>query len=164
MSYSGLPWWLGWWRICLQCRRHGFDPWVGKIPLRREWLPTPVFVPREFHGHSRFRIVIYFICSSVYRDVQCREDKAPADYAQLVEVISGHFGVNPFEAWFNCVSWKLRVLNESWVLCWGWELMLRKSSIVLAIMEFTVQGTRQISKYSTMRWLQVNESSTYTME
>ena len=28
----------------------GFDPWVGKIPWRREWLPTPVFLPREFHG------------------------------------------------------------------------------------------------------------------
>ena len=28
-----------------------FDPWVGMIPWRREWLPTPVFLPREFHGH-----------------------------------------------------------------------------------------------------------------
>ena len=27
-----------------------FDPWVGKIPRRREWLPTPVFLPGEFHG------------------------------------------------------------------------------------------------------------------
>ena len=27
-----------------------FDPWVGKIPWRREWLPTPVFLPEEFHG------------------------------------------------------------------------------------------------------------------
>ena len=27
-----------------------FDPWVGKIPWRREWLPTPVFWPEEFHG------------------------------------------------------------------------------------------------------------------
>ena len=24
--------------------------WVGKIPWRREWLPTPVFLPGEFHG------------------------------------------------------------------------------------------------------------------
>ena len=32
------------------CRRPGFDPWVGKIPWRRERLPTPVFWPREFHG------------------------------------------------------------------------------------------------------------------
>ena len=26
------------------------DPWVGKIPWRRAWLPTPVFWPGEFHG------------------------------------------------------------------------------------------------------------------
>ena len=28
----------------------GFNPWVGKIPWRMEWLPTPVFWPGEFHG------------------------------------------------------------------------------------------------------------------
>ena len=27
-----------------------FDPWVRKIPWRREWLPTPVFLSGEFHG------------------------------------------------------------------------------------------------------------------
>ena len=27
-----------------------FDTWVGKIPWRREWQPTPVFLPEEFHG------------------------------------------------------------------------------------------------------------------
>ena len=26
-----------------------FDPWVRKIPWRREWQPTPVFLPRKFH-------------------------------------------------------------------------------------------------------------------
>jgi len=30
--------------------RLGFDPWVGKIPWRREQLPNPVFWPGEFHG------------------------------------------------------------------------------------------------------------------
>ena len=36
-----------------QCRRHKrcrFDPWVGKIPWRRAWQPTPVFLPEESHG------------------------------------------------------------------------------------------------------------------
>ena len=33
-----------------QCGRPGFDPWVGKIPQRRERLPTPGFWPGEFHG------------------------------------------------------------------------------------------------------------------
>ena len=37
-------------RICLQCGRPGFNPWVGKIPWRKEWLPIPVFRPVEFHG------------------------------------------------------------------------------------------------------------------
>ena len=36
--------------ICLQCRRQGFDPWVGKIPWRRKWQPTPVLLPEKFHG------------------------------------------------------------------------------------------------------------------
>ena len=26
------------------------DPWVGKIPWRRKWQPTPVFMPGKFHG------------------------------------------------------------------------------------------------------------------
>ena len=30
--------------------RPGFDPWVRKIPWRRAWLPTPVFLPGEFQG------------------------------------------------------------------------------------------------------------------
>ena len=38
-----------WWRICLQWRRPWFDPWVKKIPGRRERLPTPVFLPGNSH-------------------------------------------------------------------------------------------------------------------
>ena len=35
--------------IC-QCRRHGFNPRVRKIPWRRKWHPTPVFLPGKSHG------------------------------------------------------------------------------------------------------------------
>ena len=31
-------------------RRHGFDPWVRKIPWRRKCEPTPVFLPGKTHG------------------------------------------------------------------------------------------------------------------
>ena len=34
----------------VQCRKPGFDPWIRKIPWRREQLPTSVFLPGEFHG------------------------------------------------------------------------------------------------------------------
>ena len=33
-----------------QCRRPGFNSWVGKIPWRREWQPIPVLLPRKSHG------------------------------------------------------------------------------------------------------------------
>ena len=49
-QYSWAFLWLSWWRICPQCQRPGFDPWVGKIPWRRERVPIPVFWPGEFHG------------------------------------------------------------------------------------------------------------------
>ena len=42
-----------WQRLCLQCRSCGrrmFSPWVGKIPWRRAWQPTPVFLPGDSHG------------------------------------------------------------------------------------------------------------------
>ena len=33
---------------CRTCKRCSFSPYVGKIPGRREWQPTPVFLPGEF--------------------------------------------------------------------------------------------------------------------
>ena len=33
-----------------QCKRHGFDPRVGKIPWNRKWQPTPAFLPEKSHG------------------------------------------------------------------------------------------------------------------
>ena len=42
------PWWLR--RYSLQCRRHRFDPRVGKISWRRKWQSTSVFFPEILHG------------------------------------------------------------------------------------------------------------------
>ena len=33
-----------------KCRRHKFSPWMGKIPWRRKWKLTPVFLLGESHG------------------------------------------------------------------------------------------------------------------
>ena len=61
-SYNNIQnfsWWQRHWgfpsgsedkKICLLCGRLGFNPWVGKIPWRREWLSIPVFLPGEFYG------------------------------------------------------------------------------------------------------------------
>ena len=49
-SCAGLPWWLSGKESACQCRRCGFDPWVGKIPWRRKWHPAPVSLPGKSHA------------------------------------------------------------------------------------------------------------------
>ena len=46
-------------RVSLQCRR---PPWVRKIPWRREWLPTPVFLPGDSQGWGRLADYILSEC------------------------------------------------------------------------------------------------------
>ena len=51
--YKGLPGGSDGKESACQCRRHKrrwFDPLVGKIPRRRKWQPTPIFLPGKFHG------------------------------------------------------------------------------------------------------------------
>ena len=46
-------WWLSGKESTCQYRRYRrcrFDPWVGKIPWKRKWQPTLVFLPGESHG------------------------------------------------------------------------------------------------------------------
>ena len=48
VDFVGLPRWLSGKEStcrCRGCRRHMFNPWIRKIPWRRKWQPTPVFLP-----------------------------------------------------------------------------------------------------------------------
>ena len=46
----GLAWWLSGKESARQYREHVFNPWVRKIPWRRKWQHTPVFLPWKSHG------------------------------------------------------------------------------------------------------------------
>ena len=47
---GGFPGGTGGKKPSWQWRRPRFNPWVRKIPWRRAWQPTPVFLPGESHG------------------------------------------------------------------------------------------------------------------
>ena len=51
-SLLGLPRWLSGKESACQCRRCRFDPWIRKIPWRRKWQSTLVFLPGESHGQK----------------------------------------------------------------------------------------------------------------
>ena len=66
-----------WSRIRLQYgshRRHRFDPWVGKIPWRRQWQPTPVFLPKKSHGQRSL---------AGYSPKGLKDRTRPSNYEQL---------------------------------------------------------------------------------
>ena len=49
---------------CRRHKRHGFDPWIGKIPWRRAWQPTPVFLPGKFLDRGGWRATVYGVAKS----------------------------------------------------------------------------------------------------
>ena len=61
---EGVPWWLRWYRICLQCGQTRLDPWVVRFPWRREWQPTSVLLPREFHGRGAWQATVQWVTKS----------------------------------------------------------------------------------------------------
>ena len=74
LCFMGFPWGLTVKESACSCRRPGFNSWVGKIPWRRERLPTPVFLPGEFHelhspwGHKEWDMterLSHSICTEI---------------------------------------------------------------------------------------------------
>ena len=87
-------------RICLQCGRPGSDPWVGKIPWRREQLPTPVLLPRESHGQRSWRATVY--------------GAAESDTTERLELIYMSVPLRP--AFYLCCTRSQEYINWSWFL------------------------------------------------
>ena len=53
---TGLPRWLSGKESPCQCRRPRLGPWDRKIPWRRKWQPTPVFLPGKSHGQRSLAV------------------------------------------------------------------------------------------------------------
>ena len=63
--------WLSGRESACQCRKHRFHPWVRKIPWRRKWQPTPVFLLGKCHGHGSLAgLTIYGITCLVTEQQQ----------------------------------------------------------------------------------------------
>ena len=60
IHYKGFPGDVSGKEPTCQCRRHK-EMWVKKIPWRKAWQHTPVFLPRESHGQRN--LVGYSLCS-----------------------------------------------------------------------------------------------------
>ena len=62
-------------------KRCRFDPWVGKIPRRRAWQPTPIFLLGESHGQRRL----------VGYSLQCLTESETTSNLASMDGLQGHY-------------------------------------------------------------------------
>ena len=65
--------WLSSKEYACQCRRRVFNPWVRKTPWRREWQPTPVFLPGESQGQRSLAGYSPWGCKRVGYDLATKQ-------------------------------------------------------------------------------------------
>ena len=70
-SHKSLPGGAGGKDPACQCRRqrHQFSAWVGKIPWRWAWQPTPVFLPGKSHGQRSQVATVHGVAESWTRQM-----------------------------------------------------------------------------------------------
>ena len=88
--------------------RPGFDPWVGKIPWRREWQPTPVFLPGKSHGQKSL---------VGYRSWGHKESDTTEQLTHYfpVKESSGLHSVCPCPMWLGAAGWLASLVNGMWL-------------------------------------------------
>ena len=135
--------WCQWWRTTCQCRRrkrHGFHPWVRKIPWRRKWQPTPVFLPGEPHGQRSL---------AGYSPWGCKE----LDTTEATELACTHL-----HCWWEC-----KLVQPLWRIVWR---LLKKLKLELPCdPAIPLQGT-YLKKAVIQRYMHssVHSSTTHNSE
>ena len=75
--HIGLSWWLNDKESACQCRRPGFNPWIGKIPWIRKWQPTLVFLPGKSHGQRSLTDYNWWGCERVRHNLVTKQQQLP---------------------------------------------------------------------------------------
>ena len=73
--FKGLPLWLSGKESTCQCRKCDFDPWLKKIPWRREWQPTPVSLFGKSRGQRLLEGYSPWGCKRVGHDLVARQQQ-----------------------------------------------------------------------------------------
>ena len=114
---------------CRRCKRHRFDPWDRKIPWRRAWQPTRVFLSGVFHGQRTWLATLHRVTKSQTQlkrlssltlntrlknlDFRHRQYKVPTLRGKVVQLKEHGLFVH-----VSCVSWigrQVFTISATWV-------------------------------------------------
>ena len=140
--------------ICLQYGRPGFHPWVGKIPWKREWLPTPVFWPGEFHRQRS--LAGYSLWGRKGSDTT-----EQLNWTELTVVVHFFYGcvqqrvLQKYSTWSaSLVAQMVKNLpakQETWVWSLGQEVPLEKGMAThSSILAWRIQWTEKLGRLQSM--------------
>ena len=87
-----------------RCKRSTFDPWVGKIPWRRAWQPTPVFLPEESRGQRS----LWATQTWPFFDPQTLCDQRVTKSWAWLKWLSTHTGIMPLIV----IAWRFKALIQ----------------------------------------------------
>ena len=97
-SYLGFPGGTSSKEPTCQCRRHGLNSWVGKVPWRRAWQAPPVFLPGESHGQKSLVTVHRVALSRTW--LKWLSKHAPS-YLRVVGVLQYEACFSAFYQWLT---------------------------------------------------------------
>ena len=111
-----------------ECRRCGFDPWVRKIPGRRTWQPTPVFLPGKVHeqrslagyspresqkaGHDWSDLACTYACSVGTSDVYSPPSKKTVMCLRSINLLNKTMNRALVQFSYQIRPWKVVSLNS----------------------------------------------------
>ena len=99
-----LLWWLRSKESTCQYRRHGFNLWVRKMPWRRKWQPTLVFLPRKSHGQRSLVGYSPWGCKRIRHDLVTKQQQhhplTTHTYIWVKSIIATHFTLH-WEIWLD---------------------------------------------------------------
>ena len=96
-------------RVCLQCKKHRFDPWVRKIPWKREWQSTLVVSSGNLMDGGTWKATIHGVTNSNMTE----------------QLIHTHTYIYIYGVYFIYIHGIYYIPGGSAVKCWKWGLIPR---------------------------------------
>ena len=101
-----------------RCRRHGFSPWVGKIPRRRKQQPAAIFLPGESHGQRSLGATVHWFAQNWTRLSNSRHARFWMNYL-----------LSQWLSFFLCKN--TLIVRIPWVKPWAHTTVHNNSSLII---------------------------------